>query len=66
MGKSHEIFDALVRRTPVLVSDPERVAGDDGGDLRAKPDGEIVPLHRRENVPARQPVIDRGSLATWD
>jgi hypothetical protein len=45
-----------------LVREPKDEPASQEADLRALPDGRIVPLDWHEE----EPEIDRGSDATWD
>ena len=45
-----------------LIREPKAESSGQEADLRALPDGRIVPLDWREE----EPEIDSGSDATWD
>lgn len=66
MGKAQTTFSLLATRPrpePVVaVRDP----ADDGGDVRALPDGRIVPLDWQDEQTSPRPVLDRAAPATWD
>ncbi len=64
MGKAKELFEELQTLDAPPAPEPAATAVDDSRDLRALPDGRIVPLDWTESKP--QPEIDRGSPATWD
>lgn len=59
---TQSVFDHLVGRSTPLGS----TASDTGGDMRALPDGRVVPLDWREEEQPEAPVIDRASSRTWD
>lgn len=63
MGRADTVFEELARREPLPEpAEAEADVGDDGGDLRALPDGRILALGERW----REREIARGSRATWD
>jgi hypothetical protein len=68
MGKAQQAFEELSRHVVVGRQPlPVPATRDDGGDLRAMPDGQIVALETRDEAqPVVQRAIDRAPRATWD
>jgi hypothetical protein len=60
---TQSVFDHLVGRSAPLGSTASDTTG---GDMRALPDGRVVPLDWREEEQPEAPVIDRGSRRGWD
>lgn len=65
MGKARSVAAALWNRGGTVTLDPQPISDDDGGDMRATTDGEIVALTPVERAPTPR-VLDQGSQATWD
>ncbi len=62
MNVAEKVFEQLGQRA--VASRSRGAERSDDRDLRALPDGRIVPLEWREEKP--EPEIDRGSRATFD
>jgi hypothetical protein len=61
MGRAQDLLAEFRKLEPVAS---ESAVVDDGHDVRALPDGRLVPLDYDEQEPG--PEIGRGSPATYD